>query len=117
MVRIKDGTKQIFHILMLGIQSHNEIMGLTTREEKIARRCAAKYNSFLIRKGKVLCWIGVVLFGLGILPFVTLPEWLKTVFSTIGALMIIYSILSDFIIVIGKLYEQRKESENQPKPR
>ena len=92
-------------------------MELTSREEKIAKRCAAKYNSFIIRNGKIICWIGVVLFGLGILPFIPLPEWLMTLFLFIGTPMIIYGVFSDFIIVIGKLYNRNKEKEIESKPK
>jgi hypothetical protein len=89
-------------------------MELTIKEEKIAKRCAAKYNSFIFRKGKMIGWTGVVLFGLGILPLIPLPEWLKTLFFSIGGLMIIHGVLSDFIIVIGKLYNLSEKVESKP---
>ncbi len=90
-------------------------MELTSREEKIAKRCAAKHNKFIFRSGKIICWTGVVLFGLGILPFIPLPEWLKTLSFSVGFLMIICGILSDFITIIGKLYNRNREIENKPK--
>jgi hypothetical protein len=90
-------------------------MELTSREEKIAKRCAAKYNSFIFRNGKIIGWIGVVLFGLGILPLIPLPEWLKILFFSMGILMIIHGVFSDFITVIGKLYELNKEIESKSK--
>ena len=90
-------------------------MELTTREEKIAKRCAAKYNVFIIRNGKIIGWVGVVLFGLGILHLIPFSEWLNIFSFSIGTLMIIYGVFSDFIIVIGKLYNRNKEIESKRK--
>jgi len=92
-----------------------EIMELTSREEKIAKRCAAKQDSFIIRNGKIIVWVGVVLFTLGILPLIPLPQWIKTLFLDIGMFMIIYGIFSDFIIIIGKLYNRSKEIQSKRK--
>ena len=75
---------------------------LTNREEKIAKRWAAKQNSFITRKGKIISWVGVILFALGILPLLSLPQWIKTLFFGIGLFMIIFGIFPNFIIVIGK---------------
>lgn len=88
------------------------IMELTPREKKIAIRCATQYKRLLFRNGKIIGWVGVILFGLGIVPMVP-SEWPKTLSLYIGILLITHSVFSDFITVIGKLYELHKEIESK----
>ncbi len=87
-------------------------MELTKREQQLAKRCVSWSKSFLIKYATVISFFGVILFGLDIFP-VPLPEWLRTICFTLGVLMILDGIFSDFIRIIAKLYQNHKESENK----
>jgi hypothetical protein len=86
-------------------------MELTKREKQLASRCVSWSNSFLIKKVAPLSLVGAVLFGLDVLPIFPLPEWLKTTFFTLGLVMILNGVFSDFVKIIAKLYVDSKEAK------
>ena len=86
----------------------NENTILTTKEEKIAKRCTAKYRGFFVRHATVIGWLGAVLFVLGLPPNKSINENIKIWIFTVAIIMIFFSAYSELTIIIGKLYEQHQ---------
>ena len=84
-------------------------MELTKQERKLAEAAAKNYHRFIYRKSQIIGWIGVPIFALGILPFLSWPRWLVITFSTVGSFMIIFSCFGVVMSALGKLYEKQNK--------
>jgi Co/Zn/Cd efflux system component len=90
-------------------------MELTKEEKRLAERSLKKHKGFLCRKSGILGWIGVVLFAVGILPIFSLAEWIDDLLVSAGFVLLILSLISLCMRVIGKLYARIQELENMNK--
>jgi hypothetical protein len=97
-------------------------MELTNQERKLIERSAIKYQSTFYRRSQLLGWIGVALFGIGLMRSVSLsasllPAWCSSLFLWAGFTIIFWSQYALAVTVIGKLYAQVQGLERQPEKR
>jgi hypothetical protein len=90
-------------------------MELTEQERKFAEFSAKRHQSLLNRKSQLIGWIGVVLFGLGVLHFLPVSVSTQKLFLRAGFILVVMSLILFAMTIIGKLYIRNQELDrNQP---
>ena len=88
-------------------------MELTKQERKFAEISVRRSQNLLFRYSQPIGWLGVILFGLGILKLLPLPEWCHKLFLEGGFFIIVISTLTFSMTIIGKLYEHIQAQERK----
>ncbi|MCK9420358.1 MAG: hypothetical protein M0R70_13355 [Nitrospirae bacterium] len=84
-------------------------MELTEQERKFAEFSAKRYHSLLNQKSQLIGWIGVALFGLGVLQLIPMSVSTQKLFLRAGFILIVMSIILFAMTIIGKLYIRNQE--------
>lgn len=84
---------------------------LSKQELRLAETAEKNYHRFLYRKSEIIGWIGLPIFLLGVLPFISLPRWLDKSFLFLGCLMIVLGCFGTLMSALGKLQKKVHEFE------
>ncbi len=88
-------------------------MDLTKQERKFAEVSAKRYRSLLYRKNQLIGWIGVVLFGLGLLRILPVSSSIQHLLLQSGFFLIVIGTIMFAMTIIGKLYLRNRELERK----
>jgi hypothetical protein len=82
------------------------VMELSKQERRLAETAEKNYHRLLYRKSELIGWIGLPVFLLGILPFISLPLWLDKSFLILGCVMMVLGCLGSAMSALGKLQKR-----------
>ena len=86
-------------------------MQLTKQERRLAEAAAKNYHRFFYRRSELIGWLGVPIFGLGVLPFFSWPSWLDVSFLTVGCILLVCSAVGITMSALGKVYQRLQDVE------
>jgi hypothetical protein len=84
-------------------------MELTKQERKFAELSAKRYRGLLYRNSQLIGWVGVVLFGLGLLRILPVSASVQKLLLQGGFFLIVMSTIMFSMTIIGKLYTRNQE--------